>query len=73
LDEVQEPIEFGADTEDAFGFVRTLGIVQGLTQDLDAVTKAGALDALRGVLDAHTSQEGVLLETSAWLITAHRP
>lgn len=72
FDVVEEPMEFGADTEDAFGFVRTLGTVQGLTQDLDDVTKARALDAVHGMLAAHATEEGVLLGSSAWLITAQR-
>lgn len=72
FDEIDESIEFGTDAEDAFSFVRTFGIVQGLTQDLDDDIKAGALDALHAMLIAHDTDDGVLLGTSAWLITAHR-
>ena len=71
--EIDEPFEFGTDAEDAFGFVRTLGFVKGLTQDLDDITKGRALDALHGTLVDHDTGEGVLLGTSAWLITARRP
>ncbi|MCA1690992.1 MAG: hypothetical protein LC733_01900 [Actinobacteria bacterium] len=49
---IDEPIELGADTDDAFSFVRTLGIVEGLTQDLDETTKARALDQVRAALAA---------------------
>lgn len=69
---IDEPIEFGTDAEDAFGFVRSFGITQGLTQDLDDVAKARALDALHATLIAHGTDDGVLLGTSAWLITARR-
>lgn len=41
---VDEPIEFGTDAEEAFGFVRTLGIVDGPTQNLSDGDKANALD-----------------------------
>ncbi len=37
---VDEPIEFGATVEDAFGFMRTLGIVRGLAHDLNQLVKA---------------------------------
>jgi len=72
FDVVEESMKFGADTEDAFGFVRTLGTVQGLTQDLEDVTKARALDAVHDMLAAHATDDGVLLGSSAWLITAQR-
>ena len=73
LQEIDEPVEFGADADDAFAFVRTLGIVQGLTQDLDEATRSRALEQLHAMLAAHETSEGVLLGTSAWLVTARRP
>lgn len=72
LTEIDEPIEFGDDAEDAFGFVRTFGIVHGLTHDLDDAAVAGVLDELRTVLTAHDTGAGVLFGSSAWLITAWR-
>jgi SAM-dependent methyltransferase len=69
---IDEPIDFGTNADDAFGFVRGIGIVVGLTQDLDDTTKAGALDELRATIEAHDSGRGVLFGTSAWLITATR-
>jgi len=44
IEPVDEPIEFGRDADDAFSFV--LGIVKGLTKDLDEATRAAALDAV---------------------------
>lgn len=69
---IDEPIEFGTDAEDAWGFIRGVGIVEGLTQDLDESTKADALAKLRAAVDEHETDEGVLFGTSAWLITASR-
>ena len=69
---VDEAVELGADPDDAFEFVRTMGIVEGLTQDLDEAAKARALDNVHEVLAAHHTGEGVVLGTSAWLITARR-
>ena len=72
LAKVDEPIEFGKDADDAWSFIRTIGIVEGLTQDLDEPTKASALDALHGAVADHETPDGVLFGTAAWLITARR-
>ena len=70
--EIGEPIDFGTNADDAFGFIRKTGIVIGLTQDLDDATKVCALEELRATIEAHDTGEGVLFGTSAWLITASR-
>lgn len=70
LDPVDEPIELGTDVEDAFQFVSTMGIVGGLTQDLDEEGRARALETVRTALADHCTQDGVLLSGAAWLITA---
>jgi SAM-dependent methyltransferase len=69
---IDEPIEFGSDVDDAFAFMRTLGIVEGLTQDLDDAGRANALAELHKTVVAHANADGVLFGTSAWLITARR-
>ncbi len=73
LQAVDEPVELGTDADDAFSFVRTMGIVEGLTQDLDENARARALDQVYRALVEHQSDEGVLLGSSAWLIGARRP
>ena len=70
---IDEPIEFGSDADDAFAFVSKLGIVEGLTQDLDDADRAEAFAELRKTVDAHAGADGVLFGASAWLITARRP
>ena len=69
LDAVDEPTLLGSDADDAFAFVSTFGITRGLTQDLDEESRARALDALRRTVVDHETDDGVLFETSAWLIT----
>jgi SAM-dependent methyltransferase len=69
---IDELIEFGSDADDALGFIRNIGIVEGLTQDLDAAARQQALDALQETVVAHERAEGVLFGSSAWLITATR-
>ena len=73
LEPIEEPVNFGADADDAFSFVRALGIVEGLTEDLDAATRARALEQVQRALTAHDTGDGVLVGSSAWLITARRP
>ena len=69
---IDEPIEFGRDVDDAFAFMRTLGIVEGLTQDLDDAGRANALAELHKTVVAHANADGVLFGTSVWLIAARR-
>ena len=73
LESVDEPIYLGANVDDAFAFVRTMGMVLGLTQDLDEPTRRQALERLHDALAAYETEKGVLLGSSAWLVTARRP
>ncbi len=70
--EIREPFQFGSNAEDAFGFVRGIGIVQGLLEDLDEATTAQALEQLRTTLAAHETNDGVQFDSCAWLTTARR-
>lgn len=64
------PVWFGHNVEQAWEFVAGMGIVRGLTQDLDEVAKGQALDRARHVIAAHDTPEGVLVGAAEWLITA---
>jgi SAM-dependent methyltransferase len=70
LRDVREPMYFGADPDDAFGFVSAHHA--GLVRDLDPDTRACALDDLRADLVAHHTEQGVLYGSAAWLIEARR-
>lgn len=63
-------MDLGDDADEAFAFVRVMGIVKGLTHDLDEAGRAEALDNLRALLAAYETPEGVSIPTAAWLITA---
>jgi hypothetical protein len=73
LEEINEPMWFGTDSDDAFAFISSLGFTQGMLKDLDDTSKALALEELRTMLTAHETPEGMLLDSGAWLITAQRP
>ena len=68
---IREPFHVGADTEDAFSFVRGIPVVQGLLEDLDDATTARAFEQLRTTLAAHETSDGVQLDSAAWLVSAH--
>lgn len=69
---VDEPVELGRDADDAYAFARTMGIVKGLTQDLDDSARQEVLEGLHAMLAAHQTGAGVLFDSAAWLITARR-
>jgi SAM-dependent methyltransferase len=72
LDEIDSFQELGSDAADAFSFVRTMGVVRGLTQDLEEAVRDQAMTAVQEALAAHETGDGVLFGAAAWLITAKR-
>ena len=73
LEPVDEPVWLGDDADDAWGFVRTMGIVKGLTQDLEPADRERAFASVRAALAAAEGPGGVEFASSAWLVTAARP
>jgi SAM-dependent methyltransferase len=71
LEDVREPMWFGADAEDATRFV--LGLLGWMLADLDDAARATAVDALRRSTDAHADTDGVSYDSAAWIIRATRP
>jgi SAM-dependent methyltransferase len=66
------PVCFGADLDDAFGFVKDVGVVRSLVADLAPDRQRTALDDLHTVLEAHGGPDGVLFDSRMWVITALR-
>lgn len=73
LESVDEGVWLGADADDAWAFVRTMGIVKGLTQELDPGDRERAFDEVRSMLASAAGPDGVVFASSAWLVTASRP
>jgi SAM-dependent methyltransferase len=67
-----EPMFLGANPDDAWEFVRDLGIVKGLTADLDDAARAEVFARLRAMLEEHAGPDGVALGAASWLVTATR-
>jgi SAM-dependent methyltransferase len=72
-EEVSEPLWFGADVDDALGFLSTDGPVRGMLADLSEDDKAKGLANLREAIAARATVDGVWLGSSCWLVTATRP
>jgi SAM-dependent methyltransferase len=70
LHPVEEPLTFGVNAADAYDFLRTMGIVDWLTRDLDAPSRSRALEQLRATVEAHEHDGEVSFKSSAWLVTA---
>ena len=73
LAEIDSFQDLGTDATDAFSFVRAMGVVRGLTQDLDEPARERAMTAVQDMLATHETADGVLFGSAAWLITATRP
>ncbi len=70
LTAVDEPMDFGVDVDDAYTWVKTMGIVEGLSHGLDEAQLAQADANIRQLLVENETPDGVQLNTAAWLITA---
>ncbi|HVE64448.1 MAG TPA: methyltransferase domain-containing protein [Mycobacteriales bacterium] len=70
VEPVDEPMVFGRDTDDAYAFMCTMGIVRGLSHDLDDEARTQSLADLRATIEQHATPDGVLFDSAAWLITA---
>jgi len=70
IDPIDEPTEWADDVDDAFAFVSDIGVARGLLADLPDERRTAALADLRRALAEHATTDGVLLSSSAWLITA---
>ena len=73
LEPVDEPVRLGSDPDDAFAFIGSVGFTKGLLEDLDSDQTEVAQGNLRRLLDDRATADGVLLGSSAWLVTARAP
>ncbi len=67
---LHEPMSFGTDPDDAFGFISDL--TGWMREGLNEGDRAGALTALRSTIAEHTGDHGIAYESATWIITARR-
>jgi hypothetical protein len=71
--EVHEPVYYGPDSATAYDAVLGLQFVKDRLAELDASAADHALRRLRTTLAAHETDDGVLFDSRAWIVTARRP
>jgi SAM-dependent methyltransferase len=69
--EVHEPVFYGPDVDAAYDAVTGLGFAKDTLAGVDAGAEE-ARQRLRALLNAHLAAGGVLFDSRAWIITAHR-
>ena len=62
---------FGNDADDAHQFA--LGLLGWMLEGLDAAGRARAIEALHATMAAHTTSDGVVFGSAAWIVEATRP
>ncbi|HUR13027.1 MAG TPA: class I SAM-dependent methyltransferase [Mycobacteriales bacterium] len=62
----------GRDPDDAYAFLSRSGVVRGLLEALPPEQGEEGLAALRAVMEAHATGDGVVLGSAAWLYTGTR-
>jgi SAM-dependent methyltransferase len=72
MDGIDESMFFGATADDAYRFVRGLGLIEFMLRDLDDTRRAEAVVALRATIEAHETADGMLYPSAAWIIRACR-
>jgi len=69
--EVHEPVFYGPDVAAAYEAVIGLQFAKDPLDRADAEANA-ARQRLRDLLETHLTADGVLFDSRAWIITAHR-
>jgi SAM-dependent methyltransferase len=72
IENVQEERWMGTDIDDVTGYYTAMPFARQLIATSDNHTTTAVMDAIRDALRPYQQQEGVVLQSAAWLITAHR-
>jgi SAM-dependent methyltransferase len=72
VNEITEQMFLGDNAADATEFLQGTGMARVLFEEADEDTERKAIDAVRGVLEAHEQPEGIWLGSAAWLVAATR-
>jgi len=70
IDPIQAPMWFRAGPDDAYTFA--LGLLGWMLEGVDEDHRTRALAALRATVTAHSTADGVVYRSAAWLIRAQR-
>lgn len=70
--DVHEPVYYGPDVPSALAWIRGFSSVNEVLQRLNSASTALILERLRQRLAARASDEGVWLDSRAWIVSASR-
>lgn len=70
---VDQPVYYGPDVDTALGWIRGFSSTSEALDRLDPTAAEEALGRLRALIAEHLSADGVWFDSSAWIVTAHRP
>jgi ubiquinone/menaquinone biosynthesis C-methylase UbiE len=68
--EVHEPVFYGPDVDTAYEIVCSFKNTKDMLATLDGDAEESVLDQLRGMLDGHLTESGVLFDSRAWIVAA---
>jgi len=73
LESIARPMRAGADVDDTVAFFESTDIARRLMADAPPDKITAALDAIRAALVPYAGDKGVVLNGTAWLVTARKP
>src|SRR5215469_9793933 len=73
LEPITRPMRAGSDVDDTVAFFESTDLARRLMADAPPGKIAAALDAIRAALVPYAGDEGVVLNGTAWLVTARKP
>jgi hypothetical protein len=66
------PLRIGADVDDVIGYLLAEPEIQALMAGTPADRVSGAVEALRAAFAPYAGPDGIVMETSVWLVKATR-
>jgi ubiquinone/menaquinone biosynthesis C-methylase UbiE len=72
LSDVREPVYYGPDVETASHIILSMRGTNDMLSDLDPIRREIALQQLRATLARHSTADGVLFDSRAWIVEARR-
>jgi SAM-dependent methyltransferase len=73
VEALAQPLLLGTELAETVEFLKETGMGHALLSEADEATTRRVTEAVGAALEPHVTEEGVLLGSKAWLVTAHLP